>query len=367
MLLFDPMAVGSLRLPNRIVMAPMTRNRAGTGDVATELTALYYAQRATAGLIISEGTQVSPEGKGYPGTPGIHSAEQEEGWRRVTSAVHAEGGRIFAQLWHVGRISHPSLQPENGLPVAPSALRPEGEAITASGPVPFVTPRALELADIDRIVGDFGRAAKRAKRAGFDGVEMHGANGYLLDQFLRDSTNRREDRYGGPIENRARLLLDCADVAAHIFGTGRVGVKLSPLNPFNDIRDSDPQRTFGHAAEELGRRSLAYLHLTRGGDDGKFDWQALKRAFGGPIILNGGYDLTTAKRAVAEKAADLVSFGAAYLANPDLVERFRRGAALNAADRSTFYGGDARGYTDYPALAPDPRSITLEARLLTAG
>ena len=367
MSLFDPIAVGSLRLPNRIVMAPMTRNRAGAGDVATALNALYYAQRASAGLIISEGTQISPEGKGYPGTPGIHSAEQEEGWRRVTSAVHAEGGRIFAQLWHVGRISHPSLQPANGLPVAPSALRPEGEAVTASGPAPFVTPRALELADIDRIVGDFRRAAERAKRAGFDGVELHGANGYLLDQFLRDSTNLREDRYGGSVENRVRLLLECVDGAAAIFGTGRVGVKLSPLNPFNDIRDSDPQWTFGHAAEELGRRRLAYLHLTRGGDDGNFDWQALKRAFGGPVILNGGYDFAAAERAVADESADLISFGAAYLSNPDLVERFRRGAALNAADRATFYGGDSRGYIDYPTLAPDPQSITLEAHLLTAG
>jgi len=367
MSLFDPIAIGSLQLPNRIVMAPMTRNRAGAGDVPTELNALYYAQRASAGLIISEGTQVSPEGKGYPGTPGIHTPEQEEGWRRVTSAVHARGGRIFAQLWHVGRISHPSLQPENGLPVAPSALRPQGEAITPSGPAPCVTPRALELAEIGRIVGDFGRAAERAKRAGFDGAELHGANGYLLDQFLRDSTNLRGDRYGGSVQNRARLLLDCVEAVAAVFGAGKVGVKLSPLNPFNDIWDSNPRRTFGHAVEELGRRGLAYLHLTRGGDDGHFDWSALRRAFDGPVILNGGYDLAAAELALAEEAADLIAFGQAYLSNPDLVERLRGGAALNAADRQTFYGGDARGYTDYPVLSPDPLSVTLEARLLTAG
>jgi len=367
MSLSDPILLGPLRLPNRIVMAPMTRNRAGAGDVPTDLNALYYAQRASAGLIISEGTQVSPEGKGYPGTPGVHTAEQEAGWRRVTSAVHERGGRIFAQLWHVGRISHPSLQPDNGLPVAPSALRPQGEAVTTSGPAPFVTPRALELAEIGRIVGDFSRAAECAKRAGFDGAELHGANGYLLDQFLRDSTNLREDRYGGPVQNRARLLLDCVDAVAAVFGAGSVGVKLSPLNPFNDIRDSDPRRTFGHAAEELGRRGLAYLHLTRGGDDGGFDWPALRKAFGGPVILNGGYDFAAAELALAEGAADLIAFGAAYLSNPDLVERFRRGAALNSGDRATFYGGDARGYTDYPVLDPDPLPIALEARLQSAG
>ena len=349
--LFDPVEFGALRLPNRIVMAPMTRNRAGPGDVPTELNATYYAQRASAGLIITEASQISPQGKGYPGTPGIHSGDQIAGWRGVTSAVKARGGRIFLQLWHVGRISHPSLQPENGLPVAPSAIRPEGSAVTAKGAVPFVKPRALDLAGIEAILADFRQAALNARSAGFDGVELHGANGYLLDQFLRDSTNLRADRYGGTVENRARLLLEAVDAAIIAFGRERVGVKLSPLNRFNDIWDSDPARTFGHVAQELGRRKIAFLHLTLGGDDGRFDWNALRRAFGGKLVLNGGLDLTSARQAVGSSLADLVSFGTPYLANPDLVERFRRGASLNTADKATFYGGGAVGYTDYPALA----------------
>jgi N-ethylmaleimide reductase len=349
--LFDPIDVGDLRLPNRIVMAPMTRNRANGPDLPHPLSALYYAQRASAGLIITEATQISPQGKGYPGTPGIYTPEQVVAWRRVTDAVHVQGGRAFLQLWHVGRISHPSLQPEGALPVAPSAIKPAGEAITATGPAPFVTPRELSRGEIGAIVSHYGFAARSAISAGFDGVELHAANGYLLDQFLRDSTNRRRDSYGGSIENRARLLLEATDAAAIAVGAGRVGVRLSPVNPFNDIADSDPQRTFAHVAGQLGRRGLAYLHISQGGDDGKFDWAALRRTYGGTFILNGGYDLARAQTALAGGFADLIAFGVPFLANPDLVERFRRGAPLNAADRATFYGGGEQGYTDYPTLA----------------
>ncbi len=349
-LLFQPVQVGALALKNRIVMAPMTRNRADAKDAPHFLNARYYAQRASAGLIVTEGSQVSPQGKGYPGTPGIYSPEQVEGWRLVTEAVHARGGRIFLQAWHVGRISHPSLQPDGALPVGPSAVQPAGSAMTATGLQPFVTPRALELDEIPGIVADFRRAAVNAKAAGFDGVELHGANGYLFDQFLRDSTNRRKDAYGGSVENRARLLLEVADVAAEVLGAGRVGVRLSPVNPFNDLSDSNPPATFGHVAAALGKRGLAYLHLARGGDDGSFDWGALRHAFGGKVILAGGFDRAQAAAALAAGTADLIAFATAYLANPDLPERLRFDAPLNTPDRATFYGGDERGYVDYPSL-----------------
>lgn len=349
-LLFQPIRLGPLTLPNRIVMAPMTRNRANGHDAPQPLNARYYAQRASAGLIVTEASQITPQGKGYPGTPGVYSREQVEGWRLVTEAVHARGGRIFLQLWHVGRISHPSLQPGGALPVAPSALAPAGNAMTETGPQPFVTPRALDLAEIPGIVADFRRAGANAEAAGFDGVEIHAANGYLLDQFLRDSTNQRGDAYGGPVENRARLLLEAAEAVAGVVGAGRVGVRLSPLNPFNDIADSDPATTFGHAARELGRLGLGYLHLTRLGDSGDFDWAALRRAFGGKVMLNGGLDRSQADAVLSTGIADLVAFGTAYLANPDLTERLRRGAALNPPQRETFYGGGERGYVDYPSL-----------------
>jgi N-ethylmaleimide reductase len=341
---------GTLTLNNRIVMAPMTRNRADAHDAPHALNVQYYAQRASAGLIITEASQISPQGKGYPGTPGIYSRRQIAGWRVVADAVHDKDGKIFLQLWHVGRVSHPTLQPGDALPVAPSALQPAGEAMTAKGLRRFVTPRALETAEIAGIVGDFRQAALNAKEAGFDGVELHGANGYLIDQFLRSSTNRRSDRYGGLLENRARLLLEVTDAVVDVFGARRVGVRLSPLNPFNDINDDDPQATFGYAAEHLGRRALAYLHISQNGDDGRFDWQALRRAFRGHFMINGGYDLARAEAALASDTADLVAFGVPFLANPDLVERFRRGAQLNVPDRATFYGGDHRGYTDYPVL-----------------
>jgi N-ethylmaleimide reductase len=348
--IFEPITLGPIRLRNRIVMAPMTRNRADTRDAPWSLNVEYYAQRASAGLIVTEASQISPQGKGYPGTPGIYSEQQIAGWRRITEAVHRRGGRIFLQLWHVGRISHPSLQPGGGLPVAPSPVRPAGQAMAAEGTQDFVTPRALGIDEIAGIVADFGRAALNARRAGFDGVELHAANGYLLDQFLRDSTNRRSDRYGGSIENRMRLLLEVVDGIAEVWDPARLGVRLSPTSTFNDIRDSNPQLSFGFAAAELGRRKLAYLHLSQTGDDGSFDWATLRRVFAGRVILNGGYDPTRAQAAVAGSAADMIAFGVPFIANPDLVERIRRGKALGLANRATFYGGDHRGYTDYPSL-----------------
>jgi N-ethylmaleimide reductase len=355
--LFSPVRVGPHELPNRIVMAPMTRNRAGAGEVPTALMATYYAQRASAGLIVSEGTQITPQGQGYPGTPGIHSVEQIAGWTRVTDAVHARGGRIFCQLWHVGRISHPLLQPGGALPVAPSALVPAGQLWTQEGMRPFVTPRALEAAEIAGLVDDYRTAAANARRAGFDGVELHAANGYLVDQFLRDSTNRRTDRYGGSIANRARLLIEIAEALAGELGPALVGVRVSPTNPFNDIVDSDPAALFGHVAAALDRLDLAYLHVVEPGDadpagpgarpDGRF----FRARWRGPLILNKGYDRTRGDAAVADGVADLVSFATLFLANPDLPERLRRAGPFNAPDRPTFYGGGERGYTDYPALS----------------
>jgi N-ethylmaleimide reductase len=348
-LLFTPVRIGPLELANRVVMAPMTRNRAGAGDVPQAIAAEYYQQRASSGLIITEASQISPQGKGYPATPGIYSAAQVAGWQAVTDAVHRAGGRIFLQLWHVGRISHPSLQVGGALPVAPSALRPAGEAMTETGMQPFVTPRALEAEELPGIIQAYRQGALNATEAGFDGVEIHAANGYLLDQFLRDGTNKRTDAYGGSIENRSRLLLEAVEVVAKAIGAGRVGVRLTPLNPFNDIADSNPEATFGTVAEKLGQRGLAYLHVFETG--GEFDWAALKRAFGGPYIANGGYDKARAAAVLASGRTDLVAFGVPFIANPDLVARLKTDAALAAPDQATFYGGDARGYTDYPPLA----------------
>jgi len=352
--LFSPFQLGPLLLPNRIVMAPMTRNRAGAGNVPTALNAEYYEQRAAAGLITSEASQVSPQGVGYPGTPGIHTDAQVEGWRRVTAAVHRAGGRIFLQLWHVGRISHPSLQPDGALPVAPSAIAAAGEAFTGGGPQPFVVPRALEVAEVAGVVAQFEDGARRALAAGFDGVEIHGANGYLIDQFLRDGANHRSDRYGGSMANRARFLLEVTEAVAGVWGAKRVGVRLSPWSDFNDMRDSDPPATFGHAARALAPFGVAYLHVVEpvaGPPAGAVPLApALKAAFGGPLMANGGYTGPLAKAALARGEADLVSFAASFLANPDLPARLARGAPLNAPDAATFYGGDQRGYTDYPAL-----------------
>jgi N-ethylmaleimide reductase len=354
--ILSPIQLGRLNLPNRVVMAPMTRNRAGPGNVPGDMNAAYYAQRASAGLIVSEATQVSPQGVGYPGTPGIHSAAQINGWKRVTTAVHGAGGRIFLQLWHVGRISHPSLQPDGALPVAPSAIAPAGQAMTKEGMKPFVTPRALDTAEIPGIVEDYRCGARNAKAAGFDGVELHGAHGYLIDQFLRDSANKRTDRYGGSAANRARFLVEVTEAIVGEWGADRVGMRLSPTNPFNDVADSNPAATFATAVGELNRFGLAYLHIVEPAASDPVaagempDLRFFRKIWRGALIGNKGYDLARANGAIRDGVADLVSFAALFLANPDLPERFRRSGPFNAADRKTFYGGAAAGYTDYPPL-----------------
>jgi N-ethylmaleimide reductase len=354
--LFHPYRLGSLRLANRIVMAPLTRSRAGAGDVPTPLMATYYAQRAGAGLIISEASQISPQGKGYIQTPGIYNDAQVAGWKQVTEAVHAHGGKMVIQLWHVGRISHPDLQEGGALPVAPSAVRAAGQVYTGQGMVDMVTPRALANEEIPGIVADYRHAAQLAREAGFDGVEIHGANGYLLDQFLRDRTNLRTDDYGGSIENRSRLLLEVTDAVLEVWEHDRVGVRISPLSPFNDIADSDPEPLFTHVVRELSTRGVGYLHVIEGVTGGpretghSFRLAALRPLFKGTYIGNNGYTRELALTTRAENGADLIAFGKLFLANPDLVERLRRNAPLNAPDETTFYGGDAKGYTDYPFL-----------------
>lgn len=352
--ILSPIRIGPYDLPNRVIMAPMTRSRAGEGNGPTELTSIYYAQRSGAGLIISEATQISLQGVGYPYTPGIHSAAQVEAWKEVTTAIHAQGGRIFLQLWHVGRISHPSLQEDGALPVAPSAIRPEGQAWTLQGMLPFVTPRALQLSEIREVIEDYRQAGTNAKKAGFDGVEIHAANGYLIDQFLRDKTNRRTDAYGGSIPNRARFLLEVAEVLIGVWGAERVGVRVSPLNPRNDIFDSTPAETFGYAINQLNGLGLAFLHIVEDEANGlRLDARYFRTSWNRVLIANREYTLARANALLAEGGADAVSFGTAFLANPDLPERFRRNAPLNQPDRATFYGGGAAGYIDYPALDPE--------------
>jgi N-ethylmaleimide reductase len=352
--LFTPFELGPVPLRNRLVMAPMTRSRAGEGNVVTPLTVTYYEQRASAGLIITEGTQVSEQGIGYPSTPGIHTEAQAEGWRKVTDAVHAKGGRIFAQLWHVGRISHPSMQPGGALPVAPSAIAPEGQIYTARGLQTFETPRALELEEIPGIIEQFVVGARRALEAGFDGVELHGANGYLIDQFLRDGSNQRTDVYGGSVENRARFLIEVTEAVAQEWGADRVGVRLSPTGAYNGMSDSNPAATFGYAAEALSRLGVVYLHtaMLNSALDPAHPNHAMARllreTFHGALILNGGLDREKGDALLAEGLADLVAYGSLFLANPDLPERFQEGAPLNAPDPSTFYTGGERGYIDYP-------------------
>jgi len=354
--LFTPIKLGAYTLPNRIVMAPLTRNRAGEGNVPGQLNATYYEQRASAGLIISEATQVSPQGLGYPATPGIHSPEQIAGWRLVTDAVHQKGGKIFLQLWHVGRISHPSLLPNGELPVAPSAIAAKGEAMTYEGMKPYVTPRALETSEIPGIVEQYRQGAANAITAGFDGVEVHGANGYLLDQFLRDGTNKRTDEYGGSIENRARLHLEVTEAVVGVWGADKVGIRLSPSSTFNDMHDSNPEATFSYLIEQLNRFNLAYLHLiepseadTRHGGIA-VPTKLLRPIFHGNLMTNGGFDRQKADEFLASGQADLISFGTTFIANPDLPERFKLNAPLNPADHTTFYGGAEKGYTDYPTL-----------------
>lgn len=354
--LFSPVRVGPYLLPNRIVMAPMTRNRAGPGDAPTAMNATYYAQRASAGLIVTEGSQVSPQGLGYPGTPGIYSEAQIAGWKLVTDAVHAKGGHIFLQLWHVGRISHPSLQPGGALPGAPSAIRPEGKLWTGAGMLPFETPRSLETEEIPGIVETFRNGAANARAAGFDGVEIHGANGYLIDQFLRDKANRRTDRYGGSIENRARFALEVTRAVVAEWGPDRVGIRFSPTHPYNDMGDSNPAEIFGYAVQQLDRLGLAYLHIVEPAPNDPIpagprpDARFFRPLWRGPLIANRAYDLDRGNALLAEGAADLVSFASLYLANPDLPERLRRGGPFNPPDRKTFYGGGEAGYTDYPSL-----------------
>ncbi|MDH5594591.1 MAG: alkene reductase [Gammaproteobacteria bacterium] len=351
--LFSPVKLGNLTFSNRIMMAPLTRNRAGAGNVLQDMNVEYYRQRATAGLIISEASQISPQGVGYPLTPGIHTAEQVAGWRKVINAVHEKGGHIFIQLWHVGRISHPSLQPNGDVPVSCSAIKPEGDAITYEGPQPFVEPRALEIDEIKQIVDHYRVAAENAQDAGFDGIEIHAANGYLIDQFLRDGSNQRTDEYGGSLENRYRFLNEIVQAVTKVWEPSRVGVRISPENAFNSISDSDPQTTFNYVAEKLSGYGLAYLHVVEGDmltGALNVDYRKIKDLFGGHYMANLNYTLESAQQAIASGNADSVAFGKLYIANPDLVERFKQGAELNTPDMDTFYGGDEHGYTDYPTL-----------------
>ncbi len=348
--LFSPLKVGDLEVANRMVMAPMTRNRADQNNAPHDLNATYYQQRATAGLIITEASQVSPEGVGYPATPGIYSEEQVTGWKKVVDAVHARGGHIFIQLWYCGRISHPDLLPNNQTPVAPSAIKPEGDAFTYEGLKPFETPRALETEEIKHIVSQYKHAAASAKQAGFDGIEVHAANGYLIDQFLRDGSNQRTDEYGGSDENRMRLLNEVLDAVCEIWPANRVGVRLTPENSFNSMSDSDPQKHFAYFINELSKRRLAYLHILEGDmmtKERNVDYRALRNKFDGVYMANNAYDKQRAEQALANGDADLVAFGVPYLANPDLVYRFQNDLPLNEADQDTFYGGDEKGYTDY--------------------
>lgn len=357
--LFSPVKLGRYDLPNRVVMAPLTRNRAAAGNVPQELNVKYYTQRASAGLIVTEATQISPQGVGYPATPGIHSTEQVEGWKQITEAVHQKGGHIFLQLWHVGRISHPSLQPNGELPVAPSAIAPEGMASTYTGEQPYVTPRALETDEIPGIIEQYRQAAENALAAGFDGVEIHGANGYLLDQFLQDGSNQRTDQYGGSIENRARLLLEVTEAVVGVWGADRVGIRLSPNGTFNSMHDSNSAALFDYVVGALDRFGLAYLHLveprwasaTPEADIAALKTSHFREIYHGTIITAGGYDRELGSAVVASGKADLVAYGRLFISNPDLPERFAQDAPLNPYDRSTFYGGDERGYTDYPSLA----------------
>jgi len=355
-ILLSALPFGDATLPNRVLMAPLTRSRSQQpGDIPWALNAEYYAQRASAGLIVSEATQISPQGKGYAFTPGIHTDEQVEGWRLVTDAVHAAGGRIFAQLWHVGRISHVDLQPDGQAPVAPSAVKAASQTyITAtSGMIDVSEPRALELEELPGIVDQYRRAAERAKAAGFDGVEIHGANGYLLDQFTRDGTNRRTDAYGGSVENRLRLPLEVATAVVDVWGPDRVGYRISPTGAFNDMTDSDPVATFTALAGRLSDLGLVYIHVVEsfaGQPRDEATPQAVREAFSQVYIANGGYTPDMARDRIDEGKADAVAFGVAFLANPDLPERIARGAPLNDPDPATFYGGTAAGYTDYPRL-----------------
>lgn len=370
--LFQPLNLGAILLKHRVVMAPLTRLRSQQpDDVPQGLNAEYYGQRASdGGLIITEATDTSPQARGYPGAPGIYTVDQVRGWNRVTEAVHAKQGFIFSQIWHTGRVSHSSMQPGGQRPGAPSAVVAAGNHMDRQGNVvPFETPRALTLGEIEEIIGDFRKAAEHAQTAGFDGVEIHSANGYLIDQFLQDHTNRREDAYGGSIANRTRFLLEIVEQVTAVFGHDRVGVRIAPWGISADIRDSDPQALFSHVAVELGKRKLAYLHIVEPRANQRSDTNALdpnapdassrfKGLFGGPVIAAGGFTQETAEAVIHARHADAVAFGRLFIANPDLPQRFRMGAPLNPYDRATFYGGDARGYTDYPYLDTETTELS---------
>lgn len=349
--LFSTINIGDLSLRNRMVMAPMTRNRAANGNMPQAINVKYYRQRASAGLIITEASQVSAEGVGYPATPGIYNDEQVAGWQKITKAVHDEAGHIYIQLWFCGRISHPDLLPEGQTPVAPSALKPEGEAITYEGMKAFVKPRALQSDEIQAIVAQYRNAAVKAKQAGFDGVEIHAANGYLIDQFLRDGSNQRSDEYGGTVENRMRFLNQVLDATLEVWDSQRVGVRLTPENSFNSMSDSAPQAHFNYFIKQLNTRGLAYLHILEGdmlGAARNIDYRALRDAYDGTYMANNGYDKKRAQAAISNGDCDLVAFGIPFLANPDLPYRYQNDLPLNEADQVTFYGGDETGYTDYP-------------------
>ena len=369
--LFQPFQLGPCKLANRIVMAPLTRSRAGHGDVPTALNAEYYVQRATSGLIISEATNISQEGKGYAFTPGIYNSEQVAGWKIVTEAIHRAKGLIFCQLWHVGRISHPSLQINGGLPVAPSAIKPLQKAFTETGLQDCVTPRALQTEEIPRLIEDYRKASRNAKEAGFDGVEIHAANGYLLQQFLGEKTNLRNDEYGGSLENRAKLVIEVTKAVVDIYGGERVGIRFSPVSPANGMNETNTFPMYSYLAEQLNPLSLAYVHIVEGatgGDrniDPDFDFQALKRKFKAKYMANNGYTLELAIDARKNEAADLICFGKPFISNPDLVKRLKKRAPLNKLRSELLYGGGAEGYTDYPFLElNDPLlGITLENML----
>lgn len=355
--IFQPYDLGPLKLANRIVMAPLTRNRAATGLIPGPHAAEYYAQRASAGLLIAEATQISAQAQGYQDTPGIYTPEQVAGWRVVTDAVHAKGGRIFLQIWHVGRVSHVDLQPGGATPVAPSAISAGTKTFVNNTFADTSMPRALGIEEIPAIIADFRQAAANAIAAGFDGVEIHGANGYLLDQFAKDGANQRTDAYGGSIENRARLMLEVASAVSAEIGASRTGIRLSPASPANGVSSSDPQPQFDYIVDALNALGLVYLHVVEGATGGPrdvapFDFAGLRRRFSGTYIANNGYDLDLAGAHLASGEADLFAFGRPFIANPDLVARLQSGATLNAINPATIYGGGAEGYTDYPALAP---------------
>jgi len=351
--LFSPVKLGAIALKNRMVMAPLTRNRSSNDGVPNDLNVTYYAQRASAGLIITEATPISAMAHGYPLLPGIYTDAQVAGWKKVTQAVHAKGGKIVIQLWHVGRISHPSLLPNQALPVAPSAIKPAGKAVTYEGLQDFVTPRALMREELPAIIQEYEHATRCALAAGFDGVEVHSANGYLLDQFLRDGTNHRDDEYGGSMENRARLLMQVVQAVVAIAGDDKVGVRLSPVNPFNDMQDSNPQAMFNYVTQQLNAYKLAYLHVVEGGihsggETQPFDFAEMRRLCNSAYMANLAYDKARGNAAISSGHADAVAFGVPFIANPDLVERYQHDWPLNEADSNSFYGGTEKGYTDYP-------------------